>query len=300
MQRLSSSRSLRIVALVPIFALLVAARTSVNLIPETLVSVEADVPIGEIVTVKEGTVVLRAKLFETRIATLEDPVSVSLGKFSQDLPAGTKLDPVVISRNTQRLTGASGYIYCGENQRNRSRLGEAVFGSFLSNYSAVVRFCFTDSNGDGKLDRVFLAGAKKQEDQLAVEIEPVAFESRRFALEDEARVLELRVDRFIRKRNRSDKIQFLFSLTDEEHNYGFSYLASSDGGPVEQTPFTLKSDPRKNPYPSSLSEELMGADVEIISVDAEKGEAQIRVNRSFTSRLVNPVFIQTEYVTIYY
>jgi hypothetical protein len=300
MQNLSSSRSMRILAMVPIFAFLVAARTSVNLIPETLVGVEADVPLGEIVTVKEGTTVLRAKLFETEIATLKEPVSVSLAKFSQDLPAGTKLDPVVVSRKTQSLTGTSGFIYCGENQRNRSKLSEALIGSFLSKYSAVVRFCFTDSDSDGRLDRVFLAGAKSKEDQLAVEIEPVAFESRSFAMDDEARILELRVDRFVRKRDRSDKIEFRFRLTKGEDSYGFSYLASSNGGPLEQTPFTMISNPRKNPYPSSLRQELMGADVEIISVDAEKGEAQIRVNRNFTKRLAKPVTIQTEYVTIYY
>lgn len=292
-------RGLRAAAMAPIFFLLIAARTSVAPMPETMVGVDTDIERGVTVNVKEGDVILRAKVFATEIATLKEPVSVAIAKFSQDIAADTPLDPVVVSRKTESLTGTSGFIYCGENQRTRSKFAEAMIGDFLSKYETIVRFCFVDTDNDAKLDRVFLAGAKDKADQQAVEIEPVAFERRKFTMDDDARTLEIRVNRLIKKRGRADKIEFKIHLFDDETDYGFSYIASTNGGPIEENYPLIKTNPRKVPYPSEFPN-IMGAGITILDVDAEKGEAQIRVKRNFTTRFIKPVTIQYNYVYIYY
>lgn len=299
MSILPSSRRIRALAMVPVFVFLVAAKTSVAPVPETMVPADTEIPLGEPVTVKEGDVVLRAKIYDTEVATLTEPVSVAIARFSHDIEAGTRLDPVIAPRETEQLTGTGGMIYCGENQRTRSQFMEAMIGDWFSKFDTVVRFCFVDTDKDGKLDRVFLAGAKDEDDQAAVEIEPVAFERRTFRPEDEADILELRVDRLIRKRNRDDKIEFRLHLIRDGNETIFSYLASSDGGPIEETYPTFKTDPRRVPYPSRFPD-VLGASISVLGVDAEQGTAQIRIDRRFSTRLVKPVSIQYNYVYVYY
>lgn len=296
---LRESRRARVAAMVPVFLFLVAARTSVAPMPETLVGMPPDFPINESITVKEGDVVLRAKVFDTEVVTLSEPVSVAIAKFSHDIEAGAKLDPVIVSQQTEGLTGTSGRIYCGENQRTRSKFAEAMIGDMFSKYEATVRFCFVDTDGDRKLDRVFLAGAKDKADQAAIDIAPVAFDQRLFQEDDEAGVLELRVHRLIRKRRETDKIEFKLHLMKNGQELVFDYLLASGSGSVKQTYPLMRTDPKKVPYPSYFNN-VLGAGVGVEAVDAEKGEAQIKITRNFPMQLFKPVSIQYTYVYIYY
>lgn len=300
MSKLLNSRGLRALACLPVFVLLVAARSSVSPMPETMVATTADFPIGEEITVREGDVILRANVFETQIATVNEPVSVSIARFSHDIEAGTKLDPVIVSSETRRVTGTSGFIYCGENQRTRSQFAEAMIGDWFSKYETIVRFCFVDSDNDGKLDQVFLAGAKDKEEQAAVAIEPVAFERRMFRLTDApVGTLELRVNRLIRKRNQPDKIEFKLVLLREGVPFGFDFILTVDGKGAERTYPLYKTDPQDVPYPSYYND-ILGAGIGIMSVDAEQGTAQVKVNRNFAMQLFKPVSIQYNYVYVYY
>ena len=292
-------RVLRALATVPIFMALVAAKMSVGPMPETMVGVETDIPRGETVTVKEGDVILRAKVYDTEVVTLKEPVSVSLAKFSQEIPAGTKLDPVIVSRRTNELTGTDGRIYCGENQRTRSQFAEAMIGDLFSKYETNVRFCFVDTDNDKRLDKVFLAGAKSKDEQAAVAIEPIAFERRLFQADDEACVLELRVKRFIKKRKYGDKVEFELVLMKNGERRVFDYIMTINAGEVDKTYPFFKTNPKKVAYPSYFND-VLGAGIGVMGVDAEKGEAQIKVNRNFALQLFKPVSIEVVYVYVYY
>ena len=297
---LFTSRRARAAALLPLLPLLAAARMSVGPLPETMVPVEVpSAPIGDVVTVKEGDVVLRAKVYDTEVAFIDEPVSVAIAKFSHDMEAGTKLDPVLVSDKTERLTGASGRIYCGENQRTRSKFGEAMLGDMFSKYEVNVRFCFVDSDQDGKLDRVFLGGAKDEADQEAREIEPVAFTSRMFEADDDAGEIEMYVKRLIQKRGQEDKIEFGLRMTKNGVPLGFSYIMTISGGKAQQTYPTFKTNPKKVPYPSQFTD-VLGSTIAVHGVDAAAGTAQIMVKRPFAMQLFKPVTIQVQYVYIYY
>ncbi|NJO13994.1 MAG: hypothetical protein HC870_02080 [Rhizobiales bacterium] len=228
-------RRIHALAMLPLFVLLVAARTSVAPLPETMVAAKADVAMNELITVKQGDVILRANVFDTEVVTLSEPVSVGIAKFSQDIPAGTRLDPVLVSERTEQLTGSGGRIYCGENQRTRSKFGEAMIGDWFSKYETIVRFCFIDSNDDKKLDKVFLAGAKAKEDQLAIAITPAAFERRLFEVDDEAGVLELRVHRLIAKKSEPDKVEFKLHLMKNGVEQPFDFIRTVEKGVPEST-----------------------------------------------------------------
>jgi hypothetical protein len=295
----STARRVRALALVPVLFVLVAARTSVAPLPETMVGTKTDLPMGEVVTVKPGDVVLRAKVYDTEVVTLSEPISVGIAKFSQDISAGTQLDPVLVSEKTEQLTGSGGRIYCGEDQRTRSKFGEAMIGDWFSKYEAVVRFCFIDSNNDKKLDKVFLAGAKDKADQIAVDISPVAFDRRMFQPDDEAGVLELRVHRLIAKKSEPDKIEFKLHLLKNGVEQPFDLIRTVERGVAQSTYPTIKTNPKKVPYPSYFND-VLGAGLGVMAVDADKGEAQIKVSRNFGMKLFKPISITYSYVYIYY
>lgn len=298
LSKVLNSRPLRVAAMVPVFAFLVAARTSVAPLPETIVGTYADIPMHEIVTVKEGDVVLRARVYDTEVVTLKDPISVKIAKFDQEIAAGTRLDPVIASAKTQSLTGASGFMYCGENQRTRSKFAEAMIGDWFSKYETIVRFCFVDTDDDKKLDRVFLAGAKDKDDQAAIEIEPVAFDRRMFQVDDEAGILELRVERLIKKR-KEDKIEFKLYLVKNGQARPFDYIVTIPDKDIKKTYPLFKTNPKKVAYPNYYND-ILGAGIGIMGVDAEKGEAQVKVNRNFAQQLFKPVSIEVTYVYVYY
>jgi hypothetical protein len=295
----AAARRVRALALVPVLFVLVAARTSVAPLPETMVGSKTDFPIGEVVTVKPGDVVLRAKVYDTEVVTLSEPISVGIAKFSQEISAGTQLDPVLVSEKSEQLTGSGGRIYCGEDQRTRSKFGEAMIGDWFSKYEAVVRFCFIDSNNDKKLDKVFLAGAKDKADQTAVNITPVAFDRRLFQPDDEAGVLELRVHRLIAKKSEPDKIDFKLHLLKNGVEQPFDLIRTVEGGVVQSTYPTIRTNPKKVPYPSYFND-VLGAGLGVMAVDADKGEAQIKVNRNFGLKLFKPISITYNYVYICY
>ena len=294
------SRRWRALAVLPVASLLMAAKMSVGPLPETMIGVEVEgVPMREKIVVREGDVILRAKIFDTEVVTVDEDVSVAIAKFSHDIPAGTRLDAVLVDKRTEGLTGTSGRIYCGENQRTRSQFMEAMIGDWFSKYETVVRFCFVDTDNDKKLDQVFLAGAKDKADQGAVAIEPVAFTRRMFQEDDDAGLLELRVERLIRKKKEVDKIEFKLHLTRGEMKQGFSYIMTVENGAARQTYPTMMTNPRKVAYPSYFNN-IMGAAIGVHSVDAEAGTAEVEVINRFPMQLFKPITIQVNYVYIYY
>lgn len=285
----------RALLLVPASLFLMAAKTSVATVPQTVAATDSPIQMGTPVTVTQGDVIVRGKIFDTERMTLLEPVSVEIGKFSHDIPAGTRLDPVFAPAKTRRLSGASGRLYCGENQRSRSKFAEAMIGSLFSKYETIVRFCFADSDGDKRLDHVFLAGAKDEAEQVARPIDPVPYDAKLFQTDEKDSVMELKVNRFMGK----DRMELVLEIENSDGGIGFSYLLTVDGNKVKESPRAIKTNPRKSPYPATL-QNVLGADIEIISVDAKGKQAQIRVNRGFKTQMFRPIFYQARTVYVYY
>jgi hypothetical protein len=291
-----SARQRRALAALPLLILLTAARTVVEPIPETMQGIATDHPIGETFIAHRGDVILRAKVMDTEVVTLDAPVSVTIAKFSQELAAGTRLQPVLAIGKTEQLTGASGRYYCSEDLRTRSKFAESMIGDMFSKYGTTVSFCFVDSGRDGTLDQVFLSGAKKAEEQGARPIQPTPYTTRMLQPDDEAGEIELQVAGF---NPRTNKVEFQLRIQKNGERHPFSYIVTVEDGKPRQTYPDFKTNPRKVPYPAYFND-ILGAGIGVIRVDAEKGEAAVQVNRNFPIQLFKPVTIQVQYIYIYY
>lgn len=286
----------RMAIAMPMLLVLTAARTSVAPLPETIAPATAAHPVGEAFVAKPGDVILRGKILDTEVVTLEAPVSVSIAKFSQDIPAGTRLDPVLAPPKTESLTGTSGRYYCGEDQQARSKFMAAMIGDLGSKFETVVRFCFVDSDNDNQLDQVFLAGAKDPEFQKSLQIAPTPFKRKYLQLDDEQGEVTLVLHKFKPKTNR---VQFMLKLYRKGAEETFSYIGVVKGDKIAQVYPRFETNPAKIPYPSSFTD-ILGASISTLRVDAVKEEAEIRINRPFKMQLFKPVSITVTYVYVYY
>lgn len=289
-------RAARALLLLPAAILLVAARTTVTPLPETIIGTSTDHAIGETFVARPGDVILRAKVFDTEVVTLDAPVSVSIAKFAQDIEPGTQLEPVLASKTTRNLTGSSGRYYCGENLRSRSKFAEAMIGDWFSKFAAEVRFCFVDTDNDKKLDHVFLAGAKDKEFQGAWEIEPTAYSSKFIQPDDEAGELVLKLHKF---KESSNKVQFIFELTRNGEVRSFDYIATVKKGVLKRTYPRIETNPKKVDYPMVFPD-LLGARVLVQDIDPAAGTATVAVQRGIPAQLFKPVVVQVQYIYIYY
>ncbi|MBB4612522.1 hypothetical protein [Novosphingobium taihuense] len=286
----------RAVAAVACLAFLTAARTAVVPLPETVIPKESEHPLREPFTVRKGDVVLRGEILETEIVTVDAPISVAIAKFTDNVAAGTRLEPVLASQRTERLTGTDGRMYCGENQRTRSKFGEYMIGNWFSKYDTEVRFCFVDGDGDRRLDRVFLSGAKDKAEQGAIPIEPVPYTVRMMQPDDTHGEFELRVEKFKPETNQMTMRLYL-RRNGQDASYSYVFTVDALGG--HQTYPEFKTNPRKKPYPVVFSD-ILGAEVEVMSVDAAQGTAQVKVNRPIRMQMFKPISITYQYIFIYY
>jgi hypothetical protein len=296
MNGLIGSRQAKALLLVPMVLLLSAARTSVSPLPETMIAVDSGHPLGQSFVARKGDVVMRAKIYDTEVVTLDSPITVSIAKFSEAITAGTKLDPVLAPEQTEQLTGTGGRFYCGQNQRTRSSFAEAMIGDMFSKYETQVRFCFVDSDADGKLDKVFLSGAKDKADQGARDIEPTAYTTKRIQPDDEAGLIELRVEKFHPK---SNQVTLKLYQVRNGKDLDFSYILTIPSGVPINTYPTFKTNPKKVPYPAYFND-VLGGSVGVMRVDAVKEEAEFKVSRNFRMQLFKPISIIYQTIYIYY
>lgn len=291
-----NARRRRALAALPLLLLLTAARTTVSPLPETMIGIKPDHPLGESFIAHKGDVILRARILDTEVVTLDAPVSVGIAKFTQEIDAGTRLQPVLAMGQTEQLTGASGRYYCGEDLRTRSKFGEAMIGDWFSKYESTVRFCFVDTDRDQKLDHVFLAGAKDKTEQGARPVEPTPYTTHMLQPDDEAGEIELSVAKFHPK---SNKVEFALRMIKGGETRSFSYLVTVNNGKPQQTYPQFKTNPRKVPYPAYFND-ILGAGIGVMRVDAAKEEVEVKINRAFPLQLFRPVSIQVQYIYIYY
>jgi hypothetical protein len=276
--------------------LLLSARTSVTPLPETMIAVDAGHPLGQTFTARKGDVLMRAKIYDSEVVTLDAPIAVSIAKFSEDITAGTRLEPVLAPEKTEQLTGTGGRFYCGQNQRTRSGFAEAMLGDMFSKYETQVRFCFVDSDADGKLDKVFLSGAKDKADQGAREIAPTAFTTKRIQPDDEDGLIELRVEKFHAK---SNQVTLRLYQVRNGKDLAFSYILTVQGSLPRNTYPTFKTNPKKVPYPAYFND-VLGGSIGVMAVDAIKEEGEFKVTRNMRMQLFKPINIVYQTIYIYY
>ncbi|MDQ0249460.1 hypothetical protein J2W22_001507 [Sphingomonas kyeonggiensis] len=252
-------------------------------------------PIGKVLTLKPGEELMRASVKQTQKLTLLAPVKVSIDKFTDEIATGEELTAVIAPPETQERVGGKGLYFCGRDQRGRSGLGAALLGGIGARFMPIVRFCFIDGDKDGKLDQVFLAGAKDKALQKAISIEPVAYKIEYLVPRDAGQYLRLRYRKHIPE---SNKVQLELEVYDGGKKQSFDYvLYDGFGGPLQREYAYLLTNPKKVPYPAFFNN-VMGAIVRVDGVDAD-GNARFVVERNFRPTLFRPVSIQVQYIYIY-
>lgn len=275
--------------------LLTGARLGVIPLPDTLMP-DPDTHVGADFTARPGDVLLRGRIFKTETSTLDAPIKVSIDRFSDTLDAAAELTPVIAPAETRALIGGRGIYYCGRNQRTRSAFVDALIGGMGSKFEAIVRFCFVDSDSDGKLDHVFLAGAKDKALQAPVAIEPTAFHTTYLKPMAESEVT-LQYRKFSAG---SGKIELELHVRHAGVDEPFDYIIAPHHGTNNRQYRLIDTNPKKLAYPMHFTD-LLGADVGIEKVDAD-GTATFRVNKPFAATMFRPysIQVQTIYVYIYH
>ena len=279
------------------FLFLTAGRLEVFPLPDTVVPADQTVPVGKEFSAKPGDVVLRGHVVRTKQVTTSDPVTVSIAKFTDSLPAGTELTPIVVTPQKSGPLSGGGLYYCGKDQRARSKLMGELVGDIGSKFENTVRFCFVDSDEDGRLEKVFLGGAKDAEFQTPVAIAPVAY-SERFLVprkeEDEIRLIYKKFN----PETRRITLQLELVRDGKEEYFDFILSAGRSGGKPSEVYKDIRTNPKKIDYPVVFTD-VLGSEVAIHSVDASSGEAKFAIRQNFALGLFRPVAIQHQTIYVY-
>ena len=244
---------------------------------------DPDAPVGKAFTLTPGEELLL------------EPVKVSIDRFTDEIAAGEELTAVVAPEATQAKIGGKGLYFCGRDQRGRSGLGAALLGGLASKFMPIVRFCFIDGDKDGKLDQVFLAGAKDEAMQKAIPIDSVAYRTEYLVPRDAGQYLRLRYRKYTPE---SNKVQLELEVYEDGKKRSFDYvLYNGSTGPLQRQVPYLQTNPRKIPYPVFFNN-VMGAVVRVDGVDAE-GNARFTIERNFRPTLFRPISIEVRYIYIY-
>lgn len=166
-------------AILLIAALLIAARGYETYPWGMVLLPSADGP-GPEVDLAPGAVVARSPVAQAPVAILEEPVSVAIASIEQSLPAGTELFFVSVGGAASARLEQVPEAYCARQRVNagtavRAILDHAAFGllSPLNRSGAFSTHCFIDGDGDGRLDTVFLSGARREADLAPQPVGPL-------------------------------------------------------------------------------------------------------------------------------
>ena len=264
-------------------------------IPETLfgdLSVKANEPF----TAKPGDVLMTGRIMNTEQVFADQPVKVAIDRFSDEIGTGDALTPVIAPDRTKMIVGGNGHYYCGRDQRGRSAVAGALLGGIGQKFEAIVRFCFMDTDGDSRLDKVFLAGAKEQQTQVPVAITPVPFHVTHFTQMHDDDVIKLRYRKFVPEKQ---KVELELEVYHQGKKEPFDYLNWSRPGPgkIQQEYPRLDTNPAKIPYPVYFND-VLGATIKVIGVEPD-GSAHFAIVRNFGPVLFRPVQVRVTYIYIY-
>jgi hypothetical protein len=289
----AGSRGWKISAAGAFFLVLAAARQEAVPLPDTLLPMPLEHALRVPFEAKPGDVVLRGRVVRTMAVKLEGTTSVSHSRFAQSFGVGDELTPVIMRAGRK---GAADLIFCGSDQRARSKFMDVMIGDMGSKFESIVRFCFVDKDEDGRFEAFILGGAKDPAFQAPVAIPAVSYSMSSLVPHDDAEISVI-----YRKFSPKNQVMtFEIKYSEGGKNQDFDYIASvslSDDKTGKHYP-SFRTNPKKVPYPLHFKD-IVGANIGVESVDPVSGAAQISINKDFSPTLVKPINIQVTYVFIY-
>jgi hypothetical protein len=176
------TRCLGRLAVLPAMLLMLVGASGYRIVPTRNVILPAARPgedRGEF-TVAKGEIVHVQPVGREVSAILAGEVRLSIAGQQLAIAAGT---PLNMARKVEGEAGAAlgrAAVFCappsakwgiGDGIANLATLGLFAAGR---RFDATVQFCLVDADGDGRVEKAFLAGARRPEDQAAVAIAPTA------------------------------------------------------------------------------------------------------------------------------
>ncbi|HEX8623734.1 MAG TPA: hypothetical protein VF782_01510 [Allosphingosinicella sp.] len=167
-------------ALVPAaFLLMAASGYLVTPSKNKILQVEDKLAPGSEITVRKGEVFYARPVGRAFMAVLGGDLTLTIAGKSVTLPAGTQLNVArkVAGKAAGQLDDPA-RVFCTPTKKNwnmakgiANLLTLSLFAS-SQRTDVFTQFCVVDSEGDGMVDKAFLAGARKPEDLQPVTIEP--------------------------------------------------------------------------------------------------------------------------------
>lgn len=234
---------------------------------------------GEERVVRPGDIVLRAPLGWGSSATIDTDLRVEIAGVAETIAAGARL-----MEARERSGGDLGTlsdearVFCADERVNVTNVLASSMTLGLSNLATRVsrlrRFCFVDGDRDGRLERAFLVGTKRDEDRRMVDISPTPYTHAENRPIGEGHHIELVYDR-----------AGLFGVP----GFRLGHLAAGSPQPV-QTIFTGVGEDRSRTRAATAIRtaripqllEIGPASLTVTRFDPETKEATIRYERDFS------------------
>lgn len=141
--------------------------------------------VGEVMELKEGDVILSGDVFWFNVAHASEPIAIHAvdSDFTIAANATLRLAARATGGDLDNLPGTA-LTYCEDFRHNQGKaliqLATGGIASLGARLRSDTQTCVIDSDRDGKFDRAFINGAKKNEDRHSVEITPVAYRDTMF------------------------------------------------------------------------------------------------------------------------
>lgn len=261
-------------------------------LPDTIVP-DSGVSLDTLKSAMPGDVLLAASVVRTAELVLDGEVSAKIDRFETSLSAGDRLLPMVVPAESAVLIGAGSAVFCGRQVESRSKLKNALIGNWFSKFDASVRFCFADSDGDRRLDRVFLGGSFDKEYQSGQVIDPVAYHVETLRRDQPGDSIWIKYER-----HRKGKVTLFIKYRRE----GVEFFANGYNTPEHygknSYPFFREVNTVKQPLPADVGD-WIGSQLSVDSV-APDGRITYRVKSNFTATMFKPVSYQVYTLYVYY
>jgi hypothetical protein len=171
---------MRRAAILPFALLLIGAR-GYQTHPWHVVLLPSADAAGQELTLAPDEVVSRSPAVQAPLATLQDPIELSIASIEQSLPAGTELQFVSVGGAAERLEPVP-EAYCAiprgadAGTAVRAAVEVMAFGLLrgLNRSAPFSTHCFLDRDGDGRFDTAFLSGARREADLEPLPVGPLA------------------------------------------------------------------------------------------------------------------------------
>lgn len=228
------------------------------------------------------------------VAMNEGAINAVVGGISFTAPAGSQFTRRNARGGRLAELAPNALILCQEAyQRNlaQSLAAASTLGltQLAARYSEMVQLCAVDEDRDGKIEKLFLGGAKQAQDLEFTAIHPVPYQYRENFEVDDAEITL-----FLVKRLWGSPV-LLAGLNGPRGAVGLSRLMFDMDGAMRYQETTIKI--RKDNLPQEVK--LGSAVFSVTKYDAEAGIADLEFSKFFDTQKVD-WFVEPETIYIYY